>query len=396
MLCKHFGECGGCKNQDLEYENQLGQKADYLNDLLKDFWQTEIEVVPSLEIFYYRNKVELSFDRMQYDEPPPDDFIRETVLGFHKKGRWYFTLDTEECLIYSADMPMILERVRNWYREEELTYFDSRKSTGLLKYLVLRKAHYTNDKLLILVTDNQDIDCESFVKAVNSDGYFSSVYHAKQGGTQDAVNPDSMQLIDGKERLDEELHLDDGQRQLKFSITPLGFFQVNPKATETLYQQIREWVRASKTDFLYDLYGGSGGIAFSCSDLVDEIISVESFAPASEDGRTNAALNGIGNVSFETEKVEKWLGNQMHEKSFRVDSTVIIDPPRSAMHPKALSRLVEIGPEQIIYISCNPKLFARELALLTNYYEIKEVKAFDLFPHTDHVELATLFNKKNG
>ena len=202
-------------------------------------------------------------------------------------------------------------------------------------------------------------------------------------------------MLAGDAHITESLQVPDGDgiRPLSFRISPLSFFQTNPLATENLYGAIREHVRKLAPPSLYDLYGGAGGIAFSCSDLVDKVWSVEEVAPATEDGIHNAAVNGVSNVEFITAKTETYLVNQRPD-GLAPGATVIVDPPRSALHPKALKRLMEFQPENIIYVSCNPKLLARELAVFSEVYDLASLEAFDLFPHTPHVEALAVLKKR--
>ncbi|MBI2433397.1 MAG: class I SAM-dependent RNA methyltransferase, partial [Candidatus Hydrogenedentes bacterium] len=176
-------------------------------------------------------------------------------------------------------------------------------------------------------------------------------------------------------------------RILQFQISPFSFFQTNTLATEHLYGHIRAWVRQVRPRALYDLYGGAGGIAFACSDLVERMWSVESVASATADGLVNARLNDIENVSFHTEKVESYLRECIEGNTWQPEAAVILDPSRAGLHPKALRRLIEVLPEYMLYVSCNPKILAQELSLLLDAYEITQAQGFDLFPHTRHVEL---------
>ncbi len=387
--CLHFGRCGGCRYQDKSQDEQLTMKAAALAELFADHWSEPIEVLPSPEQWFYRNKIEIAFDRAHYDERPPKDFVRPTVVGFRERGKFYATIDIEECRIFSPVMRDFLPELRKWYRDQGLIYFNKRRKTGFLKHVVLRESCRTDDRLLILITADEEFDKQSFADAVTRNCVFTSIYRGIQHGTPDAATADELELLYGKETMREELRIPDGDdtRDLVFEIDPFGFFQVNPPATELLYGYVRERVRELRPGFVYDFYGGSGGIAFSICDLVDDVLSVESFGPASEAGRKNAMLNKIDNVRFETAPVEKFLGLAKNDGSFNADSLAILDPPRSAMHPKALMRIVELGPQDIIYVSCNPKLLARELRVFAERYDLLKLKAFDLFPHTDHVEM---------
>jgi 23S rRNA (uracil1939-C5)-methyltransferase len=147
---------------------------------------------------------------------------------------------------------------------------------------------------------------------------------------------------------------------------------------------------------LYDLYGGAGGIAFACADRVERIESVESWAPASADGEHNARLNDIDNVHFTAEPVEKYLGRmKLAGEPFPDDSAVVLDPPRAGLHPKAVERLALLGPRHVLYVSCNPKIFARELTALRQAYDVTAVEGVDLFPHTPHVELIAALERRS-
>jgi 23S rRNA (uracil1939-C5)-methyltransferase len=153
-------------------------------------------------------------------------------------------------------------------------------------------------------------------------------------------------------------------------------------------------VAEGRQDILLDLYGGAGGIAFTCSDLAREVWSVEEVAPATEDGRHNAGLNGIGNVQFETADVRAWLKRYLAGGATGDGITVVADPPRAGLHPKVLKRLVALQPERLVYVSCNPKILARECDALSEGFRLTRMAAVDLFPHTRHVEALALFERK--
>ncbi len=383
--------------QDQPYEDQLREKGRTLGELFQDSWTDTIPVTPSPEPWHYRNKVEFKIDGRYYDEPPPRDFVRETVVGFRKPGMWYWTFEVNECRIFSPVVHDVLNAVRQWYRAEEVPQYDNRIKEGILRHLVLREAKNTDDLLAIVITSpTEEFPAESFVAALRDAAPFTSIYRGIQHGTPDAATAEELHLLFGEEQLAEELTIPDpdGARKLQFRVSPFGFFQVNPSATELLYGAIRAQVKKLSPPFLYDYYGGAGTIALACADLVPDILSVESFEPASRDGEANVLLNGVDNIHFETEKTEKWLGKAKIEKTFRPEATVILDPPRGGVNPKALRRLGELGPQHIIYVSCNPKMLARELPALTEHFELTHLQAFDLFPHTPHVEVLAFLSKR--
>jgi 23S rRNA (uracil1939-C5)-methyltransferase len=392
LLCKHFGECGGCLHQDVPYEEQVLRKSEHLGQLFHGFWDEPIPVTPSPVVWHYRNKVDLSFARKWYETPPPKGFERESVLGFKTRGRWYRPLEVEECLIGPEDLTPLLESVRNWMQASGLHAFDSRTHQGFLKILLVREGKRTGQRMVVLTTADGDFDKPSFVRAVLDAYPADCIHRGIFRGFADVAAADEVELLHGPGTIEEQLHVptEQGIRPLRFQISPFSFFQTNTLATELLYGGIRRLVAKMAGGMIYDLYGGAGGIALACADLAEKIHSVESVASATEDGLRNIELNGVRNITFETAKVEDYLKTapEMH------DALVVADPSRAGLHPKALSRLVELAPAQIIYVSCNPKIFAGELAAFLDTYRISHMEGYDLFPHTPHVELVALLERK--
>ncbi len=397
-LCSHFGECGGCASQDIPYIKQLVVKELYLRELYSDFWHDPIPVVASPVVWHYRNKVDPAFAPMYYDTPPPPDFKRDTVLGFKRKGKWFWPLAIEECRIGPVGMDLLVASVNDWYRSEGLDAFDSRKNQGFLRNLLIRDAKRTGQRMVVVITHTGVLPAASFIDAVQAAWPADSIYHGINTEKADVAIASEMTLLAGNPVIEERLVLSENGSELPFvfRISPFSFFQTNPLATERLYAAIRSWVRDIAPDILYDLYGGMGGIAFSCADLVEEVISVECVASASEDGRMNAQENNIGNVTFLTAPVEKYLRALRDGEGMPSNTLVILDPARSGLHPKAIKYLLEMLPEHILYVSCNPKLLARELPLFIEAYQIEKFSAFDLFPHTPHVEALVSLRRRQA
>lgn len=388
-LCPHFGDCGGCVSQDVPYEMQLGQKSAALGELFAPYWDRPIPVTPSPGIWHYRNKVDPSFARKQYEIKPPPGFERETVLGFKRRGRWFWPLDIRECRIGPKGLDRLLESVRCWVCKQGLQAWDYRADRGLLRTLLVRDAKRTGERLVALITRDGEFDPASFVETVNSAFPAASIYSGVYRGRADGAFAEALELLHGTPHIAERMCIPDGAstRPLEFRISPMSFFQTNTLATEQLYGRIRAWLRKTGAQHLYDLYGGAGGIAFSCADLVERVWSVENVAAASEDGRANALLNGIGNVDFVTAEVQKYVHPGLHQGGLAQNSAVVLDPPRAGMHPKAIKRLIALHPANLLYVSCNPANFARELPEFLQTYVLSGLEAVDLFPHTPHVEV---------
>jgi 23S rRNA (uracil1939-C5)-methyltransferase len=395
-ICLHFGECGGCAAQDVPYATQVAAKAEALQELLGFAWPGPVPVTPSPVQWHYRNKVDPGFSPQQYETAPPKGFVRDTVLGYKRRGRWYWPLEVAECRIAPEGLGALLESVRAWYKLQGLRAYDSRTDEGFLRTLLVREGKHTGQRMVVLITSPGALDTAGFVEAVQRVFPAHSIQWGTFSGKADVAAADEVHLLHGAPAITEELHIPtaEGTRRLTFSISPFSFFQTNTLATERLYGALRAWVAECSPTVLYDLYGGAGGIAFSCSDLVEQVWSVESVLSASEDGRANAVANGISNVTFITQPVEHHLRGVLEGEGMPAGSAVIVDPARSGMHPKALKRLTELRPRNLAYVSCNPKVFARELPPLLEAYELTGLQGFDLFPHTPHVELVATFRAR--
>ena len=380
----------------MAYPEQVTAKAEMLEELFAPFWPEPVAVTPSPVLWHYRNKVDPSFAPKRYDEPPPKDFVRESVLGFKKKGRWFWPLEIDECRIGPERLGALMKAVRKWSEDAGLRAFDSRSGAGMLRALLVREGKHTGEYMVVLITRPGDLDCSGFVEAVRSVLPTASIQRGIFSGLADVAMAEELEVLSGPPEITEELHLqtESGERRLRFRISPMSFFQTNTIATEGLYGHIRQWLQQEESSALYDLYGGAGGIAFSCADLVEHVWSVENVEAASEDGRHNAQVNEIDNVTFITEKVKNYLLYRSRDEGLVENAAVVVDPPRAGMHPKALKRLIELAPTRILYVSCNPKILARELPVLLESYQLRQLHAFDLFPHTRHVEVVAELSRK--
>ena len=395
--CAYFGDCGGCQIQHIPYPAQLERKQAALGELFAEFWDKPIPVHGSPIEWHYRNKIDMNFARMQYDEKPPDDFVRDTVLGFNKRGKWYFPLDIDACHIGPESSTPLTGAVRDWYKAQGLHAVDRRTQEGLLQVLLMRESKRTGEGMVVLITSDGDIDHDSFVETVrNAYPAVASIYRGIYRGSARGAFADELELLWGKPDTNEELHIADGDdtRQLTFRISPFSFFQTNTLGAEILYGLIRDWVKEVAPTILYDLYGGAGGIAFTCSDLVDLVRSVEVVESATSDGEYNAQVNGIDNVFFTTQKIRGYLQDVNNQGGMEPNCAVVVDPPREGMTPKPLKRLIQANPPQILYISCKPSEFAKELPEFMENYTIDSMQAVDLFPHTEHVELVTALSRR--
>ena len=380
---------------DLAYEDQVAKKQERLKEILKDFWSADIPATKTDHPVFFRNKVELGFCRQPIWKEPFDKKAKrdktvplefEQTLGFKLKGRWDRAVDIEECYLFDEHLIPLLQAVRTWAKAENLEYYDHRKHTGVLRHIMLRVGKNTGEAIVVLfVTD--DIPEKTFVQAVESVWPEANIMVAVNTGLADTAAPESLRVLKGKDYISEKIILSspDGkqEREVTFKLSPQSFFQTNTLSAQKMYSRVRALVKEISPKVIYDLYGGAGSLSLSCADLCEKSLCVESVAPAIHNGIENAKINDVKNVQFFCAKVEDFVKQQPLE---RKDVLIILDPPRSGMHPKAAKAVAESGVKNILYISCNPVTLAADLKILTQYYDVKDVEAFDFFPHTDHIE----------
>ena len=388
---------------DLPYGQQLEQKTARVKELLEDFWSGDIPVTPTDEPFYFRNKVELGFCHQPVWKEPFDKKVKrdktvplefEQTLGFKLKGRWDRAVDIQQCVLFDEHLIPLLQAVRAWAKAENLSYYDHRRHTGVLRHLMLRTGKNTGEAIAVLfVTD--DVPEKSFVSAVESVWPQANIMLAVNTSLADTAAPESLRVLKGRDFITEKIILSapDGaaEREVVFKLSPQSFFQTNTLTAQKMYSRVRALVKGISPKIIYDLYGGAGSFSLSCADLCEKSLCVESVAPAVYNGIENAKLNGVQNVQFFCAKVEDFVKQQPIEKK---DALIILDPPRSGMHPKAAKAVTESGVEKVLYISCNPVTLAADLKILSQHYNVTAAETFDFFPHTDHIETLVQLKRK--
>lgn len=388
---------------DLPYDQQLAQKTARVKELLQDFWSGDIPVTPTDEPFYFRNKVELGFCHQPVWKEPFDKKVKrdktvplefEQTLGFKLKGRWDRAVDIQQCVLFDEHLIPLLQAVRAWAKAENLSYYDHRRHTGVLRHLMLRTGKNTGEAIAVLfVTD--DVPEKSFVSAVESVWPQANIMLAVNTSLADTAAPESLRVLKGRDFITEKIILSapDGaaEREVVFKLSPQSFFQTNTLTAQKMYSRVRALVKGISPKIIYDLYGGAGSFSLSCADLCEKSLCVESVAPAVYNGIENAKLNGVQNVQFFCAKVEDFVKQQPIEKK---DALIILDPPRSGMHPKAAKAVAESGVEKVLYISCNPVTLAADLKILSQHYDVTAAETFDFFPHTDHIETLVQLKRK--
>ena len=364
----------GAPWQVLAYERQLAVKAEQVGDALRRIGRLQgfeqDPIVPAVEQWRYRNKLEYSFGT------GPDGAL---VCGFHAPGRFDQIVPLEDCLLASERGNRAREQVLAWCREQGLSAWDRRDQRGLLRNLVVREGRRTGELQLRLVTSPGAIDTDGLAAAVDCDGLFWT--QAERLG--ESTRGGETKRIGGSKRLREQLG------DLEFLISPEAFFQTNTEMAEVLYGAAVELAGLRGHERVFDLYCGIGTIGLSLAARAREVIGVEIVEPAVADAIDNARRNEVTNASFFAGDIRLAL-RELVERAGRPD-VCVIDPPRAGLSQKVVRRIVEAAPKRIVYVSCNPTTLAPNAAQLVEAgYVLERVRPVDMFPQTPHIECVAL------
>jgi 23S rRNA (uracil1939-C5)-methyltransferase len=367
----------GAPWQVLSYERQLEVKHAQVDDALRRIGRLEgyvlDDIVPAVERWRYRNKLEYSFGT------GPDG---ELVCGFHAPGSWEEIVGLRDCLLASERGNEAREAVLAWARAQGLPAFDRRTGTGLLRNLVVREGRRTGEIGVRLVTSPGDIDVQSFADAVPCD----SLLWTANDSVGETTSGGRTTLVSGDERIHEELS------GLRFAISPEAFFQTNTEMAERLYGVASEFAALQGWERLYDLYSGIGTVGLSLVARAGELWGIEVVEQAVADAIDNARANGIERASFFAGDVRVSL-RELVEKAGRPD-VVVVDPPRAGLSAKVVRRVIEAAPKRVVYISCNPTTLAPNAAQLVEAgYALRRVRPVDMFPQTPHIECVALLER---
>ena len=389
--CAHFGTCGGCAFQNLEYERQLVELRDALRRALERAGlEVDVEpVVGAADPWHYRNKMDFTFGDARWVAPgEPSGVERSFALGLHVPGRFDKVLDVDACAIAFPEAPTLLATVRELSRRRGLEPWSTRRHTGLLRHLVLRKGFRTGELLVDLVTSSDaDELVEPFVAEVLE-------RHPEVTTLVQSVNTRLAATAIGERQ---RVHHGPGAIRerlggLTFTISAASFFQTNTAQAERLLEMVREEGRCERGEGLLDLYCGAGMLGLGLARDCREVLGVEEVEAAARDARRNAALNGIATARFHTGGALDFL---RAEGARLAPDVCVADPPRAGLHPEVATALGALGARRIVYVSCNPNAAVSNLAaLVSSGYEIARVRPIDLFPHTPHVECVFTLDRR--
>jgi 23S rRNA (uracil1939-C5)-methyltransferase len=393
--CMHFGLCGGCKWQHLDYKWQLFYKQKQVKDSLERIAKVNVPeilpIIPSGAEYFYRNKLEFTFSNRKWlTDGAPSGTKSETDLyglGFHLPGMFDRILDIDHCHLQQDPSNSIRLFVKALALQHGLSFYDVKKHEGLLRNLIIRTTT-TGDLMVVLVTGIEDERIETIILPGLSNHFkeITSLMYLVNPKKNDTINDLEVRLFSGKPYITEIMKAPQiDQPELAFRIGPVSFYQTNPIQAGIMYKTAFDLAGFKGDELVYDMYTGTGTIANYIARSVAKVIGIEYVEEAVSDARLNATLNNIDNVHFFAGDMVKILDDGFVVANGKPD-VVITDPPRAGMHEKVIQQLLSIAPEKIVYISCNPATQARDIALLAEKYEIKAVQPFDMFPQTQHVE----------
>lgn len=379
--CPVFLDCGGCQLQHIDYSEQLLHKEKMIKDLLERIGGLENikinSVIAAENNLTYRNKAQF---------PLAEDSEGKIVSGFYQKGT-HQLVAYDNCHIQHPLINRIANKAIEIANEFGISAYNEEKHKGFLRHFIVRVGVCTSQAMLIIVTNGNKFP---LVKEI-SEKIIKEV--PELVGIIQNINTRKTNVIMGNEnkvQVGQDFYYD-YIGEIKYAISPQSFFQVNTLQAAKLYDKVLEYAQLTGEELILDAYCGIGSISLYLSGQAKKVIGIEEVSEAIKDADKNAQLNGIDNCEFISGKVENKL-NELINRGEELD-IIVFDPPRKGLADSVIESVLNVLPEKIIYISCNPATLARDLKKLKEKYDIKEVQPVDMFPHTSHVETVVLMSR---
>lgn len=395
--CEHFGTCGGCKWQHMDYSHQLFYKEKEVVNNLKRIGHLELpEITPILgskDHYFYRNKMEFSFSDSRWltqeEIASEKDLGDRNALGFHIPGMWDKILDVKKCWLQGDPSNAIRNAVKDFAIKHQIPFFNTRQQTGVLRTLMIRNTSI-GEWMVVVQFFKEDLKKRTALLDHLKTTFpeITSLQYIINGKANDTIYDQEVICYDGRDHIFEEME------GLRFKINAKSFYQTNSDQSYNLYKITREFAGLTGKELVYDLYTGTGTIAQFVAKNALKVIGVESVPDAIRAAKENAVLNQIDNVDFFVGDMKTVFNTEFIETHGHPD-VIITDPPRDGMHKDVVAQILKITPEKIVYVSCNSATQARDLALLDSEYKISKTQAVDMFPQTHHVENVVLLEKRN-
>lgn len=396
-FCPHYGICGGCKWQILPYAEQLHYKQKQVCDNLTRIGKLHLppmrDILGSEQTVHYRNKLEYTFSSQAWltkEEMalPEEDRMRK-ALGFHIPGKFDKVLHITHCALQDDISDRIRNRLHEFCEQENISYFDIRRHEGMMRNLIIRNSAATGELMVIVCFYENDENIRRKVLEMLDREFpeITSLLYVHNNKANDTITDLEVKVFKGKDHIYEKME------DLKFKIGPKSFYQTNSRQAYRLYSVVRDFAGLQGGETVYDLYTGTGTIANFIAAKAGKVIGIEYVKEAIDDAIINSQVNGIENTDFYAGDMKDILTPDFISEHGHPD-VLITDPPRAGMHPDVVETILQAAPKRIVYVSCNPATQARDLAMMSDAYNIEAVQPVDMFPHTQHVENVVLLQKK--
>lgn len=398
-FCQHFGICGGCKWQNIPYDEQLRMKQKQVYDQLTRIGKVNLpefnQILGSVKTQGYRNKLEFGCSNRRWltqeEIASGSDFTQMNAVGFHITGAFDKILPIEKCWLMDDLQNKIRNAIRDYAYEHDIVFYDIRRQCGLLRDIMVRNSDTGEWMVLIQFhyeKDEDEVIAKNLLQHV-ADGFpeITSLLYVNNQKGNDTFNDLNIEVFKGNDYIYETM---DG---LTFKVGAKSFYQTNTKQAYHLYSVVRDFANLTGNELVYDLYTGTGTIANFVSRYAKRVIGIEYVPEAIEDAKINSEINNISNTLFFAGDMKDILTESFISENGTPD-IIITDPPRAGMHPDVVQTIIKTAPKRIVYVSCNPATQARDLSLLDNLYEVVAVQPVDMFPHTPHVENVVLLNRR--
>ncbi|GAB4134961.1 MAG: 23S rRNA (uracil(1939)-C(5))-methyltransferase RlmD [Raineya sp.] len=394
-FCKHYGICGGCKWQHLAYQQQLAQKQQEVVDALQRIAKVpfpEVKpIIASEKTQYYRNKLEFTFSNSRWltnEEIASQASFEKNALGFHVPGRFDKIVDIETCYLQEDISNQIRLALKNFALKKRFSFYDLKNQKGFLRNLIIRTANTGELMVIVVFAENQAEDIEQIMLFLQEKfPQITSLLYIVNTKRNDSYHDQVVHTFSGKSYITATME------HLQFRIGAKSFYQTNSEQAYQLYKVARAFAKLQGNEVVYDLYTGTGTIANFLAHQAQKVIGIEYVPEAIEDAKTNSELNHIKNTAFFAGDMKDILSHSFLKENGKPD-VIITDPPRAGMHESVVKTILEVAPDVLVYVSCNPATQARDVALLNEKYEITAVQPVDMFPHTYHVENVLQMRKK--
>ena len=379
--CSTYKRCGGCSLRHIEYDYTLKMKQAIVQNLV-DKVQIDVKVQPTIGMkkpFYYRNK-------LQY--PVGNDNNGKAVMGVFAK-RTHEIIPTQECYIQNKEAQNIANELIKIINEQNIPAYDEETQKGQVRHVVIKVGVHTNEIMCIIVTNEENFKHEDVIvqKLTNKFPNIKTIIKNVNSKNTNVILGNKNVVIYG------DGYIEDVLGEYRFKISPMSFYQTNPVQTEVLYNKAIEFASLNKDDILCDLYCGIGTIGIFASKYVKKVYGIEIVEEAIEAAKENARINNVENIEFMAGDVEKVFETMLKEKGVS-PTVIIVDPPRRGLEAHTIEKILNLEVSRLVYVSCNPATMARDLKMLQEKYEVKQIQPVDMFPFTTSVECVTVLHKK--